>query len=197
MQSGKHLQGINNTESTCGEEREARIDSHSCEPVTLARFSHLETDADSREIKQGTLQLIGSIYLGSFTWHVSESCCESVSHKHTRRVSALFGWVPGNPQRQQCGARQPWKPYRNAGRQNEEGCGGVYGEGWRHCPRSLWFIKTQLAEALCVCVYTLHGKFQRRDHRYGTVNATCHYELPFWDGTVWQPSYLGPVFKVL
>lgn len=44
-------------------------------------------------------QLIGSIYLVSLTWLVSVSCVKlNITH------SISLGWVPGNPQRQQCGA---------------------------------------------------------------------------------------------
>ncbi len=34
-------------------------------------------------------------------------------------------------------------------------------------------------------------------HRYKTIDGTCHNNLPFRDGTIWQPSYQGPVLNLL
>lgn len=35
-------------------------------------------------------------------------------------------------------------------------------------------------------------------HRYKSLDVTCHNDLPFQDGTIWQPSYLALVlnFKI-
>lgn len=89
--------------------------------------------------------------------------CELLRMWHTHKVSALFSWAPVSPQKQCCGAQQPWRLCRNVGQQQQrqQGESGEGGEAGVAGDAS-W----ELTSRHCVHIprLPLHGKFQQQRH---------------------------------